>query len=313
MSKDLLSIELFAFNTHNKISIQTEDTSILTGASELCHRYEMLFSRTRSESEIAIINQAAGKPVSVNQELLTFIKTSLLYCAKTHGLFDITIGKVIELWDFKKGHVPHQNLVNESLKHVDYKKVRVEKGAVTLEDPCAKIDLGGIAKGYITDALVDFLKSQGVTSGLINLGGNVFALGEKPGGTPWSVGIRMPTPSSSQKNPEVFASVGIRDMSVVTSGIYERAFSSNDQLYHHILDPKTGFPAKTDLVSATIIAKTSLDADGYTTALIIMGLDKALAFVERNPALEAIFVSTDGSVHTSSGVEKNFPFSMGSS
>lgn len=310
MSKSLLSTEFFAFNTHNAISIHTEDTSILTGAIELCSRYEMLFSRTRPKSEIAQINRAGGTPVSVDNELLTFIETSLCYCAQTHGLFDITMGKVIELWDFKNGHIPNQNLVNESLRHVDYKKVQVTKDTVTLEDPCAKIDLGGIAKGYITDALVDFLKSKGVTSGLINLGGNVFALGEKPGGAPWSVGIRMPTPSSSQKNPEIFASVGVRDMSVVTSGVYERAFSHNNQLYHHILDPKTGFPAKTNLISATIIAKTSLDADGYTTALILMGLDNALDFVENNPNIEAIFVSTDGSAYTTTGVEKNFLFTL---
>ena len=145
---------------------------------------------------------------------------------------------------------------------------------------------------------------------LVNLGGNVAVMGGKPDGTSWRVGIRKPLPSSALPLLDSFATVAVRDGSVVTSGIYERAFEQNNTLYHHILDPRTGFPVQTDLLSATIISQTSLDADGFTTALIIMGADQALAFAEEDPTLEAVFVTKEGDVLATSGIGNEIPFEL---
>jgi FAD:protein FMN transferase len=310
MSDNALSKELFAFNTVNTITAYTDDDKILEEAAALCIRYEFLFSRTRPDSELSRINEAGGRPVAVDDELAAFIQTALDYCARSDGLFDITMGSVTRLWDFKERLIPTQEQVDEALTHVDYRSVRVEGNTVTLNDPLSCIDLGGIAKGYIADKLIALLASRGVSSGLVNLGGNVAVLGGKPDGSAWNIGLRVPVSSSDVMMIDSFAMVSVRDMSVVTSGIYERSFMQNNTLYHHILDPKTGFPAETDLLGASIISRQSLDADGFTTALIIMGLDRALDFVEADPCLEAVFVTTEGTVFASSGVGHEIPFRM---
>ncbi len=310
MSEAPLSKELFAFNTTNTITAYTHDEEILEEAARLCARYEFLFSRTRPDSELALINASGGKPVVVDEELAAFIQTALDYCERSGGLFDITMGSVTRLWDFKEGHIPDREQIEEALTHVGYRRVRVRGNTVTLEDPKACIDLGGIAKGYIADKLTELLASRGVGSGLVNLGGNVAVLGGKPDGSAWNIGLRMPIPSSDMMTMDSFAVVSVRDMSVVTSGIYERSFTQDDVLYHHILDPKTGYPAQTDLLGASIISEQSLDADGFTTALIIMGLDKALEFVESDPSLEAVFLTTEGMVFASSAIGEEIPFRM---
>jgi len=310
MSDTLRSKELFAFNTINTITAYTDDDKVLEEAARLCTRYEFLFSRTRPESELSRINEAGGKPVVVDDELADFIQTALGYCARSDGLFDITMGSVTRLWDFKERHIPTQEQVDEALTQVNYRGVHVEGNTVTLDDPLSCIDLGGIAKGYIADRLITLLASSGVSSGLVNLGGNVAVLGEKPDGSAWNIGLRVPVPSSDVMTIDAFAMVSVRDMSVVTSGIYERSFTQDNALYHHILDPQTGFPAQTDLLGASIISRQSLDADGFTTALIIMGLDRALDFVEADPCLEAVLVTTEGTVFASSAVGHEIPFRM---
>lgn len=307
MSEELSSEEFFAFNTVNRVSAYTDDPTVLADVVALCAHYEHLFSRTRPDSQLARINAAAGKPVVVEEELARFIEIALSYCEESKGLFDITMGGVVRLWDFKAGVIPDKHAIEDALAHVGYRTVHVDGNSVRLDDPQATLDLGGIAKGYIADGLSRLLVSRGVKSGIVNLGGNVLVIGEKPDGTAWNVGIRMPAPSSAQGAESVFATLAVRDSSVVTSGVYERAFSCGDELYHHILDPRTGFPAQTDIVSATIVSKASIDGDGYTTALVIMGLDEALAFVESRPNIEAVFVTTEGAIYGTSAIGEDIP------
>lgn len=309
-SHELRTRELFAFNTVNTISAYAEDDDTLDRAEKLCDRYEHLFSRTRPDSELSRINAAGGKPVDVDSELAAFIGTALRYCEASDGLYDITMGCVTRLWDFHGEIVPDHAAIEEALSHVGYRGVHTCGTQVTLDDPRASIDLGGIAKGYIADKILDLLRSEGIESGLVNLGGNVAVLGEKPDGRPWTVGLRMPTPSVDLSALSSFATVKVKDCSVVTSGIYERAFAKDGEVYHHIIDPKTGYPARTDLLGATVISRSSLDGDGFTTALIIMGLDRALAFVEENPALEAVFVTREGEVFASSAIGDAIPFEL---
>ena len=302
--------DFFAFNTFNRITAYTDNLDALESAVKTCERFESLFSRTLPGSQIHRINTAGGKPVTVDPEVAAFIAAALAYCERSGGLFDITMGGVVELWGFSEQTVPERSAVAEALRHVDYRGIHVEQARVWLDDPHARIDLGGIAKGYIADEIARQLKSDSVASGIVNLGGNVIVLGGKPDGSAWRVGLRTPVSSLAQDGEGHFASVLVRDCSVVTSGIYERSFTREHTLYHHILDPKTGFPATSDLLSASIISKRSLDADGYSTALIIMGLDKALDFVASNDDIEAVFITREGEVYASSAIGTGIPFEM---
>jgi thiamine biosynthesis lipoprotein len=310
MFTSALTHDFKAFNTVNMVTAYTEDGSIVEAIEALHTRYELLFSRTNPQSALSSVNSAAGERVEVDEELARFITLALKYCEKSGGLFDITMGSVVRTWNFRAGLSPDQKSIDEALSHVDFRSVHVEGRTVWLDDPQATIDLGGIAKGYIADKILELLAGHQVQSGLVNLGGNVAVLGEKPDGQAWSVGIRLPESSLYQGGNKAFASLSVRDASVVTSGIYERAFMREGRLYHHILDPRTGYPAQSDLLGATVVSRRSLDGDGYTTALIIMGLDEALEFVEADPDLEAVFVATDGAVYATSAIGKDIPFSI---
>ena len=305
-----MTYEFKAFNTINTVVAFTDDLTIPQRVDSLVKRYELLFSRTNPQSQLSRINNALGKAVVVDPELAQFITLALEYCKQSNGLFDITIGSVLRLWDFKGGVVPNEQSITDALRDVDYQAVHVEGASVRLNNPKATIDLGGIAKGYIADKIIEMLSEHSVQSGLVNLGGNVMVLGEKPDGSAWNVGIRLPESSLYQAGDEAFASLFVRDSSVVTSGIYERAFIDQERLYHHILDPNTGYPAQTDLLGATIVSKKSLDGDGYSTTLIILGLERAIQFIEDRPGLEAVFVTTEGEVLATSAIGVDIPFVM---
>lgn len=306
----MVSRDFFHFNTTNTVSADTDDERLLDEAVAWCGRCELLLSRVDPASELFRLNHAEGRPTPVDPELAAFVEAALAYCRDVDGLYDVTMGSATQLWDFKRQVVPKAADVAEALRHVDYRNVAVEGATVTLRDPRACVDLGGIAKGYIADGLLALLRERGVERALVNLGGNVAVMGGKPDGAPWRVGIRKPLPSSALPLLDSFATVALRDGSVVTSGVYERAFERDGTLYHHILDPRTGYPAKTDLLSATVVARTSLDADGFTTALVIMGADRALAFAESHPALEAVLVTNEGDVLATSGIGKDIPFEL---
>lgn len=310
MEPVLRSREFFRFNTTNTISAFTDDESALDDAVALCDRYEFLFSRVAEDSELHRLNNARGKATEVDDELAAFIAESLRYCRETDGLFDITMGSATQLWNFKEQIIPTKKAMKEALAHVDYRRIDVKGNMVALNDPAACIDLGGIAKGYIADGLLALLKSRGIERALVNLGGNVAVMGGKPGNVPWCVGIRKPFPSNTLSALDSFAAVSLTDGSVVTSGIYERAFQNDRGFFHHILDPRTGFPAETDLLGATVVSKTSLDGDGYTTALILMGADRAIEFAENHPSIEAILVTKEGDVLATSAIGKEIPFEL---
>lgn len=306
----MITRSFFRFNTSNTISAETDDERILDDALALCDRYEHLFSRFHPESQLYRINHAHGKPCEVDAELASLIETALTYCHASQGLFDITMGSVSALWDFKRGVVADADAVADALQHVDYRTVSVCGTTVTLRNPKASLDVGGIAKGYIADAVLRLLKERGVEHAVVNLGGNVAVMGGKPDASLWRIGIRKPQHSQTMPVMEYFATVSLNDGSVVTSGVYERAFMRNKVLYHHILDPQTGFPAQTDLLSATVISQNSIDGDGYTTALIIMGADRALAFACEHPDIEVILVTCEGDVLATPAVGTSIPFQI---
>jgi thiamine biosynthesis lipoprotein len=282
-------LSTFLFDTYIEIKALCEQ-SVLDSLNERLVFFENIFSRTREGSDIYLINAAGGAPVDVHEETAFLIDQARVFSELSGGLFDITIGAVSSLWDFKEGIVPSEAVLAEAVTHVDYRAIELDGTTVTLADPAARLDLGGIAKGYAADEMARMLRDAGCESALINLGGNIYALGLKPDGTSWSVGIQDPL----RERGSLKAVVSARDLSVVTSGPYERSFEQDGQRYHHILDPHTGYPVQTDLESATIISERSVEGDALTTCCFLLGREAAYDLVESRPAVQALLVDNAG-------------------
>lgn len=287
------------------ISLQiydSRDQDILEGCRELCQKYDVMFSRTNEESEVSRINNAQGNPVEVSPDTATLVKKGLYYGKLSGGAFDITIGSVSKLWDFKSEDPapPDPAAIAAALTHVDYKKVVVEGNTVTLQDPAAALDLGAVAKGYIADRLKDYLEGEGVRHALINLGGNVLAVGDKPDGSSFNIGIQKPFDESGIP----LTSVRIDDKSIVTSGTYQRFFERDGSLYHHILDPASGYPCNNGLASVSIITDSSLTADALSTTCFVLGPEKGMSLVNQLENVEAVFVDTDSQITYSNNFQK---------
>ena len=266
---------------------------------ELCEYYEGLFSATIDTSEISKINQAGGQQVEVSDETAELIRKGIEYGELSGGRFDITIDSASRLWKFKDNEektLPDPDVLKEAVRHIDYRCVRVDGNTVTLSDPQARIDLGGIAKGYIADRLKDYLESEGTEHALINLGGNMLVVGNRYDGTDFRIGIQEPF----AKTGVPIAAVSVSDRSVVTSGDYERYFEKDGVIYHHILDPDTGYPVQNDLDQVTVISDKSVDGDALSTTCYALGLDEGMELIRSLDGVEAVFVTKDGEIHQSS-------------
>ena len=235
--------------------------------------------------------------MQVSAETADCISKALEFGKESNGLFDITIGAVSSLWDFVEGVKPEDDAIAQAVAHVDYRGVKVDGSTVTLSDPKAMIDLGGIAKGYIADDIVAMFREGGCDSASISLGGNVYVIGKSFDGDEWNVGVQDPNGTVDA----TIASIKAQDTSVVTSGLYERGFQKDGVFYYHILDPKTGYPAKTDLESSSITCESSTTADAYSTILFLMGHDAAMSFVEGDDRFECVLVDQNASVSKSNG------------
>lgn len=287
------------------ISLQIYDQNgekLLKECFAMCEDFENRFSRTKSGSEISKINSSGGRPVNVSEDTADLINQGLKYSKLSGGRFDITIAPVVDLWDFKDKNpaVPSSRQLQAAVKKVDYRTVEVKGSTVTLKNPEAAIDLGGIAKGYIADKLKDFLVKKGVKHAMINLGGNVLTVGSKPDNSTWNIGIQKPF----AKKGEAITSVPASDSSVVSSGIYERYFKKGGRIYHHILDPETGYPVENNLYSVTILSDRSVDGDGLSTTCFALGLEKGMELIESIPDTEAVFITSDEKMHYTSGIRK---------
>ncbi len=266
------------------------DEETLNEAFRRCSELEKLLSRELEGSDVARIN--AGGETAVSKHTETLLRRALYYSEISNGRFDVTIYPLSTLWDFKNQAIPSRDEIAEALKSVDYESVKISEGYVDAGG--AKIDLGGIAKGYIADRLLDFFKKNGVKQGRIDLGGNLIFFGNRE----YTVGIKEPFSENA-----LAATLKVKNKSVVTSGIYERSFESDGQLYHHILDPETGYPAKTDLFSATVIGDSSMDCDALATVCVLLGKQKATALIESTPDTEAIFIDESNKIYHTSGIE----------
>ena len=294
----------FYFNTVISITLYDQSKSALIDeAFKECEKYEQLLSRTIEGSDIWNINHSNGMPTTVAPETASLIQTALTYCEATDGAIDITLAPLSDLWNFSSDEpksVPDDMAIQDCLPHIDYHMVKIDGSTVTLSDPDAAIDLGFIAKGYIADQIKTFLTEKGVTSAIINLGGNVLTIGEKPDHTPYTIGIQKPFDDRNTPITEV----SVTDSSVVSSGIYERYFQLNGKLYHHILNPATGYPYENNLLGVTILSRSSTDGDGLSTTCFVLGLKKGMDLIESMPDVEALFITDDYELHYSSGFPK---------
>lgn len=313
----------------------------LVAARDRCLFFERAFSRTRDDSDIARAHAASPNAVPVSPQTAHLVRQALGYCERSRGKFDITMGTVTSLWNFHTGEVPSRLALARALPHVDYRHIVLDEEpcekepldedalnadvsrapssnvpssksfqpTLAITDPQTILDLGGVAKGYIADDLADLFIAHSVGRFVINLGGNVVVRGGRPAdasarppvaaGSPWRIGIINPLDPAHNR-----AIVDMVDGSVVTSGIHERRFTKGGVTYHHILDPATGMPAKTDLTSATIIAPRSMDCDGYSTTALMLGARDAIDFVESLPGIEAVLIDEADEVWWTSGIEE---------
>lgn len=274
----------------------------------MADRFDRLFSMNKKSSDIWRINHAKGQPVNVSDDTAKIIRDGLKYSAISDGAFDITIGRLTSVWEKarEKKEIPSDELVKEALSTVDYRNVLIDGNKVTLKNPDAMIDLGGIAKGYIADRMKSYLKKHHVPSALINLGGNVLVIGDKPDGSHYRIGIQEPFASEGTTVTEV----AVSDKSVVTSGIYERYFKKNGKIYHHIIDTGTGYPEENGIKSVTVISKKSVDGDALSTVLFVLGSDKGIEKAEKMDGIECAYILSDGSFKMTSGMKK-YGFSGG--
>ncbi len=297
----------FYFDTVITLTIyDTSKESLLDDCFSLAEHYEKIFSATIDSSDVSRINQAKGAPVTVDDETIDLIQKGLSYCKLSEGGFDLTIGNVSSLWNFSEndGILPDADQLAAAVSTVDYKNIVIENNKVQLADPKTAIDLGGIAKGYIADRMKEYLNQNGVTEGTINLGGNVLCIGPKKDGSPYRIGIQKPFDAQGA----AAAVVEVTDETVVSSGIYERYITVDDKLYHHILNPSTGYPYENHLLGVTIICQNSVDGDGLSTTCFALGLEEGMKLIESLPDTECIFITEDYEFHCSSGIGDTIPF-----
>ena len=304
-SQEPISATAIKLNTAVTVTIyDSNDKNLLTECMNLCDKYEKIFSRTASDSELYQLNHQELAPVErtentyqVSDDLAELVSEGLDYSELSKEAFDIAIEPLTSLWDFtaKDPQVPEDSLIQAALPKCDYHNISVDKdkNEITLKTDDTAIELGAIAKGYIADRLKDYLVSQNVKSAIINLGGNVLCIGEKPDNSAFKIGIQKPFADRS----ETIAVMDIKDKSVVSSGIYERCFEQNGTLYHHLLNPETGYPYDNGLIAVTIISDKSVDGDALSTTCFALGLEDGMKLAESLDDVQAFFVTSDYEIH----------------
>lgn len=264
-------------------------------------------SAFKEYSEVSQVNKNAGKLHSrVSSDTYLVIKKAVQYSKLSEGAFDPTIRPIVNLWgvNTKNARVPGRDEINNALKLVNYEQLTLDDINNTIklnyENQC--IDVGGIAKGYAADEVKNILKKNKIRSAIIDLGGNIFAYGSKQDGTKWNIGIQDPFSFSG----EYSGIVSVKDKSIVTSGNYERYFMKDGKRFHHIIDPRTGYPSENGVVSATIVSDYSIDGDALSTCAYVMGLDRGVELIECLEGVDAIFITEDKKIHVTSGIKDNF-------
>lgn len=292
----------FAMDTMMDFTIYGE-SGLIDQSESLIASLESLVSVTDTGSELYAINQTGSGTLTGKASSL--MEQALEICRRTDGALDLSIYPIVRAWGFTTGsyQVPDEAEIQALLPLVDYRKIQYDAatGTVTVTLPEGmEIDLGSVAKGYAGQLAAQMLREHGVQSALLNLGGNVQTVGTKPDGSPWQIGIKDP------QGEDAMMVLSVEDQAVVTSGGYERYFEQDGQTYWHIMDPSTGHPADSGLISVTIVGDEGVVCDGLSTALFVMGLEKAADLWAQSGDFEAVFVTASGEVYITEGLRDCF-------
>lgn len=318
----LILIFIFVTGNHEKVEVEKNSYALgtiinlkaignkaekaITEAIERLNNIDDKMSAFKEYSDISKINSKSGVALeAINKDTFFVVKKAVEYSKILEGAFDPTIRPLVKLWNIgtNEERIPEKGKIEDTLKLVNYNDVILDESnqTIMLKNKEQALDVGGIAKGFAADEVRDIFYKNNIKSALIDLGGNIFALGSKKDGTPWRIGIQNPF----KPRGEFVGILSVKNKSVVTSGNYERYFMKDGQRFHHILDPKTGYPSKSKIISATIISDNSIDGDGLSTGVYILGVDKSLNIIESIGGIDAIFITEDKKIYTTSGIDKN--------
>ena len=310
-SKPPLSKSELLMGTVIKVTIyDSDDESIFNDIFTKIKELESNLSINEDGTLVDKINLSAGiEPVKVDDDTYEVIKKGLEYSKISNGLFDITIGPLVKLWSIglPEQKLPTKQEIDSVLPLIDYNDLVLDDSEKTvyLKRSGMMIDLGGIAKGFTADIISEILTEKGIKSAIINLGGNIFAHGNKNKTDFWKVGIQNPLSDRGG----IIGSIQVKNKSVVTSGTYERYFEENGIKYHHILSPKTGYPYENNISGITIVSDKSVDGDALSTSVFAMGVEDGLNFVNSRDGIDAIFVTNDNKIYLSNGIKDIFTLS----
>lgn len=278
---------------------------VIEAMIEELNRIEAKMSVNIEDSEIMALNNATNEGAyKVSSELYMMLETSVYYGQVSGGGFDISLGPIIDLWGIgtEEERLPEAFEIDALLPLVGYDKILLLEDNMVYMDEGMKLDLGGIAKGYAADQLVNIAENSGVTSGFINLGGNVVVIGKKEDDTPYNIGVQNPFEGRNA----YIGFVSVSDKTVVTSGDYERYFDYEGVRYHHLFDAKTGYPSQSDVIGVSIVADSSMDADALSTAVFILGKDAGLKLIEEMEQVECVVITKDSDLYMTDGFKEVF-------
>lgn len=264
-------------------------------------------SINKENTEITKLNESAGiDKVKLSDLSYDILKKGIEYSRLSNGSYDITIGVLVKLWSIglEDAKVPSKEEINDTIGYIDYNNIKIDDSTkeAFLTKKGMEVDLGSIAKGYAADEVAKILKQEGINSAIIDLGGNIYALGSKNSDNNWKIGIQDPFNDRGQ----IVGAIEVSDKTVVTTGIYERFIEEDGVKYHHILDPKTGYPYETDIAGVSIIADNSIDADALSTLTFTKGLKEGLKFVEYLDNVDAIFITNAKQIYITENIKNNF-------
>ena len=300
--------DFFAMNTNIRLEAYGNGAAdALALAQARIEELEGLWSVTDEVSEIYALNHSGGQPVSVSDDTAAVVSFALEMAEETAGALEPTIYPVLTAWGFTtdEHRVPSQEEIDGLLASVDYRRVSVNGNTIQME-PGMMLDLGAVGKGYASDEVEELLRAEGVTSALLDLGGNIVMIGSRPDGSDWRLGLQSPFENDT---------VGVltaSDCAVVTSGNYENFFTAdNGTIYGHIIDPAAGCPVNNDLASVTIVAKDGKLCDALSTSLFVMGTDGAIEYWREHPTFEMILITQEHQVLVTEGLEGQFTLEEG--
>ena len=310
--------------SRTQLLLGTNSTIMVHGGDPGSEVFDRAFGRVREiqdlmslqydGSELNEINRNAGlRPVEVSDETFKVIETALEYAERSHGAFNIAIGPIIKAWGISGDNPrrPADDEIRKLLELTDYRDVELDHDARTvfLRKEGMVLDVGGIAKGYAADEAARVLREEGVERALVDFGGDIRSIGRRQDGERWRIGIQDPVETARGSFVGV---LHLEQASVVTSGDYERVLEEDGEVYHHIIDPETGFPARAGLRSVTIETDDTMLADVHSTAVFVLGLERGLEYIEGLNGVEAILVTTGDEVYVTDGVRDRFELREGS-